>query len=139
MTIQVIPIDFLGQGALIEPKHPKLHDAAVSYCLKELAKGKEVDFSRLNKVWVGVKDEKVMGVCGYVMKPDVPLFRATDVDVLRAMAQRMNSFFADNGARGQEALIYIGDEKPEQRCPAWKTVLKEFSATSAQRWAIEVK
>jgi hypothetical protein len=137
--ISVIPLDFLGQGALIEPKHPKLHDAAVSYCLRELAKGKDVDFSKFAKVWVGLKDEEVFGVAGYVLRPDVPLFRATDTDVLRALAQRMNNFFADSGVRGQEAFLYIGDEKPEQRCPAWKTVLKEFGATSAQRFAIEVK
>jgi hypothetical protein len=139
MSIEVVPLDFLGQGALIEPKHPKLHDAAVDYCLRELAGGKDVDFSKFAKVWVGLKDEEVFGVCGYVLRPDVPLFRATDATVLRALAMRMNNFFADSGVRGQEAFIYIGDEKPSQRCPEWKTVLKEFSATSAKRFSIEVK
>ena len=139
MSISVIPLDFLGQGALLEPKHPKLHDAAVNYCLKELAKGKDVDFSKLNKVWVGLKDDEVMGVCGYVMRADVPLIRATDADVLRAMAQRMNNFFSDSGIRGQEIFMFIGDEKPEQRCADWKAVLKEFGGKSAQRFQFEVK
>jgi hypothetical protein len=138
-VISVVPLDFLGQGALIEPKHPKLHDAAMSYCLRELAKGKDVDFSKLNKVWVGLKDEEVFGVCGYVMRADIPLIRATDTEVLRAMVKRMNSFFSDSGIRGQDVFIYIGDEKPEQRCPAWKDVLKEFGAKSAQRFSAEVK
>ncbi len=136
--IQVLPLDFLGQGALLEPKHPKLHDAAVEYCLRELVKGKDVDFSKLSKVWVGIKNEEIMGVCGYVMRADVPLIRATDAEVLRAMVKRMNSFFSDSGIRGQEVFVYIGNEKPEQRCTAWKDVLKEVGAKSAHRFSVEV-
>jgi hypothetical protein len=137
--ISVIPLDFLGQGALLEPVDAKLHDAAIEYVHRELAKGKELDFSKFSKVWVGLKNCEVFGVSGYVLKPDVPLLRATDADVLRALCHRMNDYFADNGARGKEAFIYIGDEKPEQRCPEWRTVLKEFGAKSAQRFAVEVK
>jgi hypothetical protein len=137
--IAVLPLDFLGQGALLEPVDRKLHDLAVNYAMRELAKGKDLNFANFSKVWVGLRDDEVFGVSGYVLKPDVPLLRATDADVLRALCHRMNDFFADNGARGKEAFIYIGDEKPEARCPEWKAVLKEFSAKSAQRWAIEVK
>jgi hypothetical protein len=137
--ITVRPLDFLGNGALLEPADHKLHDAAIEYCLRELSNGKEVDFSKFAKVWIGLKDEKVMGVSGYVLKPDVPLIRATDCEVLRALCYRMNDFFSDNGAYGKEAFIYIGSEKPEQRCPAWKAVLKEFGAKSAQRFSVEVR
>ena len=135
----MIPLDFLGQGALLEPADRKLHDAAVEYALHELAKGKELDFSKFAKVWIGLKDGEVFGLSGYVLKPDIPLLRATDADVLRALASRMNDFFADNGARGKEVFLYIGDEKPEQRCPEWKQVLKEWSAKSAQRFSVEVR
>ena len=138
--IKVIPLDFLGQqGALLEPADRKLHDAAFEYALRELAKGGEVDFSKFAKVWVGLKDGKVLGLAGYVLKPDVPLLRATDADVLRALCTRLNDFFSDNGARGKEAFVYIGDEKPEQRCPEWKQVLKDFGARSAQRLVVEVR
>lgn len=137
--IRVIPLDFLGQGALLEPKDAKLHDAAVAYALKELANGATLDFSKFSKVWVGLKDNNVLGLSGYVLRPDIPLLRATDADVLRALTHRMNDFFSDNGCRGQEAFVYIGDEKPEQRCPEWKAVLKEFGAKSAQRWSVEVR
>lgn len=139
ILIKTIPLDFIGQGALLEPKDRKLHDAAVAYALKELAKGAELDFSKFSKVWIGMKGEEVMGLSGYVLRPDIPLIRATDADVLRALTHRMNDFFSDNGCRGQEAFVYIGDEKPEQRCPEWKQVLKEFGAKSAQRWSVEVK
>jgi hypothetical protein len=137
--ISIVPLDFLGQGALLEPKHSKLHDAALEYCWRELAKGKEVDFSKFAKVWVGLKDEKVLGIAGYVLRPDVPLFRATDCEVLRALGHRLNDWFADNGARGQEAFLYIGNEQPSQRCPNWRQMLVEFGAKSARRVAIEVK
>ena len=124
---------------MLEPADRKLHDMAVDFALRELAKGRELNFSKFSKVWVGLKDGEVFGLSGYVLKPDVPLLRATDAEVLRALAYRMNSFFADNGARGQEVFLYIGDEKPEARCPQWRAVLHEFQGKRAQRFAFEVK
>lgn len=137
--IQILPLDLIGQGALLQPKDEKLHDAAVDFCFRELADGKTVDLSKFSKVWVGMRDGVVRGIAGYVLKPDVPLLRVTDAEVLRAMGMRLNNFFADNGCRGQEAFLYIGNEKPEQRCPEWRQVLCEFGAKSARRFAIEVK
>jgi len=137
--INIIPLDFLGQGALLEPADRTLHDLAVDYCLRELAAGKDVNFASFAKVWVGLKDGEVFGVSGYILKPDVPLLRATDADVLRALCNRMNDYFSDNGARGKEAFVYIGDEKPEARCPDWRKVLAEFGAKSAQRFSVEVR
>jgi hypothetical protein len=137
LSVAIVPIDFLGQGALLEPADRKLHDAAVEYCLREIKD--PVDFSKLSKVWVGLKDEQVFGVAGYVLRPDVPLFRATDASVLRALGARLNNYFADNGCRRQQAFLYIGNEKPEQRCPEWRQVLKEFGAQSALRVSIEIR
>ncbi len=138
-NVSVVPLDFLGQGALLEPANHELHDMAVEYCLRELAKWKEVNFAKFSKVWIGLKDGKVFGVAGYVLRPDVPLLRATDTDVLRALGHRINSYFADNGARGQEAFVYVGDEKPSERCPEWRRVLAEFGAQSAHRVTIEIR
>lgn len=138
MSIRILPLDFLGQGALIEPADRKLHDLAVEYCGREL-KGGVVNFSKFSKIWVGLRNEEVCGVSGYVLRPDIPLLRATDSLVLRALAHRMNDYFADNGVRGKEAFLYIGRESAEQRCPEWREVLREFGATSARRFAIEVK
>jgi len=137
--LEVIPLDFLGQGALLEPADRKLHDAAMEFAWRELAEGKDLNLTKFSKVWVGLKDKQVFGLAGYVLRPDVPLLRATDVDVLRALCQRMNIFFADNGARGQQAFIYIGNEKEEQRCPKWREMLKEFGAKSARRFTVEVR
>lgn len=137
--ISIIPLDFLGQGALLEPADRKLHDLAVDYGMRELAKGKDLDFSKFSKVWVGLKDGEVLGISGYVLKPDVPLLRATDAEVLRAMCHRLNDFFSDNGARGKEAFVYIGNEKEEQRCPQWHQVMREFGGERAHRFIFEVK
>lgn len=137
--IEVIPLDFLGQGALLEPADPKLHDAAFQYCLRELRDGANLDFSKFAKVWVGRKDGEVFGISGYVLRPDIPLFRSTDVDVLRALGRRMNDYFSDQGARGREVFLYIGNEAPEQRCPEWRGMLKEFGAKSGRRVVFEVK
>lgn len=135
--IEIQPIDFLGQGALLEPVDKVLHDKAVEYAARELQD--PVNFIKLAKVWVGLKDGQVKGVCGYVLRPDIPLFRATDFEVLRAMGQRMNAFFSDNGWRGYPAFLYMGNEPEEQRCPQWRQALKEFRAQSAHRFMIEVK
>ena len=137
--IEVVPLDFLGQGALLEPTQPRLHDAAIHYAMRELTRGDELNLSKFAKVWVGLKDGQAFGLAGYVLRPDVTLLRATDGEVLRALGHRLNSYFADNGARGQEVFVYIGDEKPEQRCPEWRKVLREFGARSGRRVIIEVR
>jgi hypothetical protein len=137
--IRIVPLDFLGQGALLEPADPKLHDAAIDFANRELAAAKDLNLTKFAKVWVGLKDEKVFGLSGYVLKPDVPLLRATDADVLRAMCHRMNDYFADQGALGKEAFIYIGNEKEDQRCPQWRAVLREFNAERARRFSVEVR
>lgn len=136
--IKVLPLDFIVSGALAEPVDRPLHDLAVEYCAREL-KGGTVDFSKFSKIWVGLNDDNVLGIAGYVLRPDVPLLRATDSLVLRAMGRRLNDYFADNGAIGKEAFLYVGNEPRESRCPEWRDVLKEFGAKSARRVVIEVK
>lgn len=135
--IEITPLDFLGQGALLEPADKELHDASISFCHAQLRD--PVSLANFNKVWVGRKDGEVLGVCGYVLRPDIPLCRAIDADVLRAMGKRMNDFFADNGARGKEVLMYIGNEAAPQRCPEWRAALKYFGAKSGRRVSFEVK
>lgn len=139
MTSEIVPLDFQGQGALLEPVDRNLHDSLVEFMRRELTDWERINLTRFSKVWVGRSGGEVKGVAGYVLRPDVPLLRATDADVLRALAWRMNGFFSDNGARGQEAFVYVGNEKPEQRCPAWREVLREFGAESARRVRIEVR
>jgi hypothetical protein len=137
--IEIIPIDFQGQGALLEPVDKPLHDLAVGYALAELKDGARLNLSQFNKVWVGLKDGKPHGLMGYGVKLDVPLFRATDAEVLKAMGQRLTGFFADSGARGKEVFLYIGNEQPEQRCPEWRRAIKDFGGVSARRILFEVK
>jgi hypothetical protein len=139
VAIRILPLDFMGQGALLEPRDAKLHDAAVDFCNRELAAGKDINLSKFAKVWVGLRDEEVKGIMGYVLRPDVPLLRSTDGEVLRELGLRMNDYFADQGAHGQEVFLYIGNEKPEQRCMDWLKVLKEFHPKSARRLLVEIR
>ena len=143
--LAVIPIDFLGQGALLEPRDAKLHDMAVEFCRRELQNGNEVDLSKFNKVWVSVEMDgetyvAIEGVTGWVNRIDIPVFRATTERAVNALADRINTFCGDNGCRGQEIFIHISKrEKPEQRCPAWKESLMAWNAKSADRVLVKVR
>jgi hypothetical protein len=137
--IRIFPLDFLaGPGAMFTPSDPKLHDQAVEFCRKELTR--EVNLTELAKVWVAKDSETVVGIFGYVLKPDVPLMRATSVEALRMMANRYNDYLADMGARGKETFIYVSrKEKPECKCPGWAEVLKEWDAELADRVTVKVR
>ena len=137
--MRIIPIDFLGQqGALLEPRDPKIHDLAVDFCAREVTR--DVDLSKLQKVWIAEENGEVFGVTGFVLKTDIPLIRATNANALRLMAERLNSYLADMGCRGQEALIHVSRrEKPEQRCPEWDKVLQEWNAEAADRVSVKVR
>lgn len=152
MRIQVIPLDFMGQAPLYEPRDKKLFDLAMDYCNRELAE--PIDFVRLNKVWVAVGDPKfdkagnlvdghVCGLTGYVLKPDIPVFRVSGENAARAtkmLTDRYHDFFADQGLRGQEIFIHIsGKEKPEQRCPRWEESLSATDAKPADRFSVIVR
>lgn len=139
--IRIYPIDFHGQGAMLTPADPELHDKAVKFCEEQLAK--PVNLSELAKCWLAVDEntKKAVGIVGYVLKPDIPVMRATDATALSLMAERLQDYFADNGCRGKEVFVYLSKaEKPEERCPGWKQVLiKEQKAISADRFSITVR
>lgn len=150
MKIAVLPIDFLGQGALLEPADQKLHDMAVDYCARQLEKGNELNLAKFSKCWVIVGMEgdqylEVFGITGYVMRIDLPVFRVTGntehrTDVLtHLLAERLHSFFQDMGCRGQELFLHISSkERPEQRCEKWKESLALEGATPADRFSVRI-
>lgn len=151
MRIDVFPIDFMGAPPLYEPKDRALFDAAISYCERELAE--TPDFVRLNKIWVAVgnpvfEDGKfvsgeICGISGYVLKPDIPIFRVSGDNAARAtkmLTDRYHAFFADQGLRGQEVFIHLsGKETPAQRCQKWTESLKATAAVPADRYAVTVR
>lgn len=139
--IEVLPIDFLGQGALLEPVDRKLHDKAIEFARKELQGGDQLNLTRFAKSWVAVKDGEVAGLMCYVLRPDIPVIRAIDESALSLMAERLQSFFADQGWRGGEVFVHLSRaERPEQRCAGWKQVLiTEQKAEAADRFVIKVR
>ena len=123
---------------MFTPQDTEIHDQAVEFCSREVAA--EVNLSHFSKVWIAKDGDEVQGVMGYVLKPDVPLMRATSAAALRAMANRYNDFLADNGARGKETFIYVArGEKPAQRCPEFAQVLREWDAKLADRVVVKVR
>lgn len=138
MSVKVIPIDFFPpNGALIQPKDQLLHDKAVVFCRNEV--NGDVDFSKLAKVWVAVDGDEVIGIAGYVMKVDIPLFRATNAAGTAKLHQRLHTFFADNGLLGHEVFIHLSSkETPEQRCANWSGELEAANAVPADRYAVTV-
>lgn len=143
--ICILPIDFMGQGAMLQPVDVKLHDLAVEFCAKELAE--HINFTRLTKVWAAVEMEdgeykQVIGITGYVLKIDVPVFRAAGPDSVKAsalMIDRLRSYFTDNGSRGAEVFIHISSkETPVQKCDKWRNLLTYIQAEPADRWAAKV-
>lgn len=143
MTLKVLPLDFLGQGALLQPKDPWLHDLAVDYCARELKD--EVNLSQFNKVWVTAelddsgKPMKIHGICGYVMRVDISMFRATHPGATAKMHHRLHQYFADQGILGHDVFIYLNEkETDEQRCANWKWEMEAAGAVPADRYKVVV-
>jgi hypothetical protein len=142
MRIEVLPLDFHGQGALLEPVDQELHNRAVVYCRKELAGGNDINLARFQKVWVAIAGKEVSGISGFVWRIDVPIFRVSGENAVRStkmLIDRMRAYFQDQGARGSEVFLHIsGKETTEQRCQFWAESLKSVGAVSADRFAIKV-
>jgi len=147
VTIEVLPIDFLGQGALLEPADKKLHDLTVDYCARELENGRELNLSKFTKVWAVVEMEgadyiDVIGVSGFAWRIDIPTFRVTGERVdysTRKLIDRMRAYFQDNGLRGADIFLHISSkERPEQRCEKWEQSLAKVGAIPADRFTVKV-
>jgi hypothetical protein len=147
MRINVFPIDFMGQPPLWEPRDRRLHDLAIAYCQTELAE--EINLTQLAKVWVATecndndKPEAVCGITGYVLRPDIPIFRVSGEHANRAtkmLNDRLQAHFADQGWRGGEVFLHISSkERPEQRCENWQQSLKQAGAEPADRYKVRVR
>lgn len=145
--IRVVPIDWRAGAEDILPVDPYIYQAVTNYCNENLAQ--PPDLKHLKKVWsaieFGPKDEilNVHGVTGYLMRPDIPLFRVTGPYSQRAtkmLQGRLNSHFSDMGWRGGEVLLFINEkEAPEQRCEKWDESLTSVGAVPAQRFVVTVR
>lgn len=141
--IKIFPLDFLGQGALIQPKDQNLHDMAVNYCSRELTE--DVNLSQFAKVFIAAetKDEtpvSVHGITGFVWRPDISLFRATCDAATVKLHRRWHSHFADNGLLGNNVLLHLSSkDTPEQRCANWNQELIAAHAVAADRYLVKVR
>lgn len=145
MSVKVFPLDFMtGDGAILVPKDQKLHDMAVDYCAREV--NGDVNLSKFSKVFIAAEVDdsgqpmNVQGVTGYVLRPDIALYRSTSAAATAKLHHRWHTFFADNGIIGQEVFIHLNDkETPEQRCSKWHQELEAAQATPAHRFLVTVR
>lgn len=144
MSIKIFPLDFLGQGALLQPKDQWLHDLTVDFCSREVAG--DVNLALFAKVFVAAelddsdKPTKVEGVTGYIMRPDISLYRAVTARATAKLHHRWHTFFADNGILGQEVFIHLSNkDTAEQRCNNWNNELMAAQAIPADRYLVKVR
>lgn len=147
MRMGVVPIDFRNSPNGIVPVDGHLYTLVVEYCKTALAEQPKIE--ELNKTWAVVEyeGENIVSVTGLAAwggdVPDLPIFRVTGENAKRAtkmLYDRINSFFADRGARGRHIFLYISDkEAPEQRCEAWESSLSDVGAVPAQRYAVTIR
>jgi hypothetical protein len=147
MRMGVVPIDFRNSSNGIVPVDGHLYTLVVEYCKTALAEQPKID--ELAKTWAVVEyeGEKIVSVTGLAAwggdVPDLPIFRVTGENAKRAtkmLYDRINSFFADRGARGRQVFLYISNsETPEQRCEAWEASLEDVGAVPAQRFAVTIR
>lgn len=142
--IKIFPLDFLGQGALLQPKDQRLHDMAVDYLMREVTG--DVNLASFNRVFIAAEvDEsgepvKVEGVTGFCMRPDIALYRATSAAATAKLHHRWHTYFADNGLLGQEVFLHLSDkESPEQRCSNWNQEMMKAEAVPADRYLVKVR
>lgn len=145
MSLKVFPLDFFPPNeALIQPKNQSLHDLAVDFCLREVTG--EINLTNFAKVYVAAEVDAqsrpiaVEGVTGYVMRPDICLYRALTARATAKLHHRWHSYFADNGILGHQVLIHLSSkETPEQRCANWNNELMAAQAIPADRFLVEVR
>lgn len=144
--VKVLPLDFLGQGACLQPKDQALHDLVVEYCCQQLVGGDQLNLSLLSKVFVAVElDEldrpvKVHGLAGIQQKPDIPVFRATCAAATAKLHQRCHSYLADCGFLGQEVFIHLSSkERPDQRCEGFEQEVEAARLVPADRYLVVVR
>lgn len=144
MNIKVFPLDFLGQGALLQPKDQQLHDLAVDFCAREVVG--DVNLSKFAKVFISAEIDdserpvNVEGVTGFVWRPDISLYRAVTDRATSKLHHRWHTFFADQGLLGEEVFIHLNSkDTPEQRCASWQQQLEAAKAQVADRYLVRVR
>lgn len=144
MILRAIPLDFDRQMGYSLPKDAKLHKLAVQFAERELAE--MPNYSEYNRVWLACETDEndhptsVHGALGFTMRPDITLCRFLNRNALSVLYNRANAFFADNGCRLSEVLVYVNpDEKPEQKCPEQELSLKAVGARPAHRHLIQIR
>jgi len=139
-----VPIEFERDG---KPRDPSLYAMVMQYCEQELAE--KPDLTRYRKAYAVAEvgeHEEILGIHGITAErsvEDIGIFRATGPyakRVTKMMHDRWQAYFADNGMRGADVLIWIDpDESPEAKCTNQAQSIKNFKLRPAKRMLVRVK
>ena len=136
--MHVVPLDFQLRNNILTPVDEELYAEGVQFCKNHLAA--PLDPRQLAKAWVVRSEDKVLAIAGIISRWEVAVFRSVAQRATIKLANRLNSYFADAGFRGQEMLLFMSDhEKPEQRCPNRERVLGAWNARPAERYVVSVR
>jgi hypothetical protein len=136
--MEITPWDLQWQGKTLFPVDGELHAAAIEFCRANLAA--PFDPRGHTKLWVAREGERILGVTGIKSGWDIPVFRSIDPRATFRLADRMNSYFADQGFRGQGVFLFLSEgESPEQQCPARERILDTVGARSTERYLMTIR
>jgi hypothetical protein len=136
--MDIIPWDLQWRGNILFPVDEKVHAAATEFCRDHLAAS--FDPRGHAKIWVARENDSVVGVAGIKSCWDIPVFRSISEKASFRLADRVNSYFADQGFRGQGVFLYLSQsESPEQMCPHREAILSKVDAKPAERYVVTCK
>lgn len=122
----------------IVPWDKEVHEQATRFCRGVLV----AEFNRtlLHQAWVAREGERILGVTGIQSRWDIQVFRSIHPKATFKIAERMNSYFADYGFRGQDVFLFLSQsESPEQQCPAREQILEKMGARPALRYVMTIQ
>jgi hypothetical protein len=144
LKTEVFPLKFYGNGGYYQPADPDLYALTQEFCKQHLVA--QVDIPRLKETWVAAevdkdgKPQRVIGISGFVYRPDIPLFRSLKKKATKMLHDRMQAYFADNDMRGLPVFVFVSpNETTETKCEAAEESLAAFGSTPADRHVIFVK
>lgn len=136
--MEVVPLDLATEGNITAIVDEELRESVPKF-YKHFLRG-PFDPRKLMKVWVAREGKHILAISGYTSVADIPVFRSIDEGATKLIADRMNSFFADNGMRGRDVFLFLSDrEAEEQRCPNRDKYVELFGAVPSERYIVPVR
>lgn len=143
MKIRVVPIDLQAPNGVALPLDPLVFQAAQKFCSEFLVE--RPILGNYQKTWLAIEVSdggdlvRPLGITGYQLAYDIPLFRSIDSGATLKLARRLNDHFADLGIRGRDVFLHVSNSETEdQKCPQYTESMSAFGARPADRYIVRV-